>query len=178
MLVYLKARLKSFAPVAGVIILLQGCGSVSSPSKPGEISVASEPSGASVHAMGKTLGRTPLVINHQDVFPVTYDPDQEDLYGDLLLRKEGCQDYRQRVNSANLKKGIQVKLDCAGLTTKHLPTQVPPTTQVPQDKPPAIEVPIPATLKERLVRLDALHQDGLITDEEYAAARHRILEEL
>ena len=172
MLVYLKARLTSFAPVAGMVLLLQGCGSVSSPSKPGEISVASEPSGASVHAMGKTLGRTPLVINHQDVFPVTYDPDQEDLYGDLLLRKEGCQDYRQRVNSANLKKGIQIKLDCAGLTTKQ------PSTQVPQDKPPAIEIPIPATLKERLVRLNALHQDGLITDDEYAAARHRILEEL
>jgi hypothetical protein len=172
MLVYSKKQWINFVPIVGAVLLLQACGSVSSPAKSGEIFIESEPSGASVHAMGKRLGSTPVIVSHQDVFPVTYDPGQENLYGDLLLRKDGCQDYRQRVNSAILRKGAQVKLDCAELTTK------PSSTQASQDKQPDIAAPIPATLKQRLMRLNELHQDGLITDEEYAAARRRILEEL
>ena len=172
MLVYSKEHCTRFVSIVGVILLLQGCSNFGALSKHGEIAVDSEPSGASVYAMGKMLGSTPLVVRHQDVFPVTYEPDQEDLYGNLLVKSDGCQDYRQRVNSAILRKGVKVKLDCVEVATEQ------PSTQISQGNQPDIPVPTPTSLKQRLIRLNELHQDGLITDEEYGAARRRILEEL
>jgi hypothetical protein len=122
--------------------------------------------------MGKVLGSTPLVVRDQDVFPVVYAPDQQDLYGIVILKKDGCQDYLQRVNSTILKKGVKAKLDCTEVAAEQA------STQIPQGNQPSIPVPAPTSLKQRLIRLDELHQDGLITDEEYGAARRRILDEL
>ena len=172
MLVFWKERCTRFISIVAVVLLLHGCSNFSALSKHSEIAVDSEPSGASVYAMGKLLGSTPLVVRHQDVFPVAYEPDQEDLYGNLLLTRDGCQDYRQRVNTAVLRKGVKVKLDCAGVATEQA------ITQMPQGDQPGIPVPTPTSLKQRLIRLDQLHQEGLITDEEYVAARRRILDEL
>ena len=177
MLMYAKKRCTRFVSIAGaVVLLLQGCSNFSTLSKHGEIAVGSEPSGASVYVMGKVLGSTPLVVRHQDVFPVVYTPDQQDLYGMVILKKDGCQDYLQQVNSTILKRGVKAKLDCTKVSAQKKSTQ----TQIPQVDQPSIRVPAPAptSIKQRLIRLDELSQDGLITDEEYGAARRRILDEL
>ena len=193
MLMYSKERCTRFASVAGaVVLLLQGCSNFSALSKHSEIAVGSEPSGASVYVMGKVLGSTPLVVRHQDVFPVVYTPDQQDLYGMVILKKDGCQDYLQQVNSTILKRGVKAKLDCTKVSAqkKSTQTQIPQVDQpsirapapIPQVDQPSIRVPAPApmptSIKQRLIRIDELHQDGLITDEEYGAARRRILDEL
>ena len=172
MLMFSKERCTRFVSIAALVLLLHGCSNFSALSKHGEIAVDSEPSGASVYAIGKMLGSTPLVVRHQDVFPVVYEPDQEDLYGNLLLTRDGCQDYWQRVDSAALRKGVKVKLDCAEVAMEQA------ITRMPQGNQPGIHVPAPTSLKQRLIRLDQLHQEGLITDEEYVAARRRILDEL
>jgi hypothetical protein len=172
MLAYSKQHCTRFISIAGVILLLQGCGNLSTLSKPGEFVVDSEPSGASVYVMGKVLGNTPLVIQHQAVFPTVYAPDQRDLYGMVMLKKDGCQDYLQRVNNTVLKKGVKAKLDCAEVAAGQASTQIPQSDQT------GIPAPVPTSIKQRLIRLDGLHQDGLITDEEYGAARRRILDKL
>lgn len=172
MLAYSKQHCTRFASIAGVVLLLQGCSNFSALSKHGEFAVDSEPSGASVYVMGKVLGSTPLVVRHQAVFPVVYAPDQRDLYGMVILKKDGCQDYLQRVNSTILKKGVKAKLDCTEVAAGQA------STQIPQGDQTGIPVPVPTSLKQRLIRLDGLHQDGLITDEEYGAARRRILDKL
>ena len=176
MLVYSKERCTRFVSIAGVVLLLQGCSNLSALSKHGEIAVDSEPSGASVYVMDKVLGSTPLVVRHQDVFPVVYAPDQQDLYGMVILKKDGCQDYLQRVNSTILKKGVKAKLDCTEVATEQTSIQIPQVDQ-PSIQVPA-PAPTPASIKQRLIRIDEFHQDGLITDEEYGAARRRILDEL
>lgn len=176
MLVYSKKRCTRFVSIVGAALLLQGCSNFSALSKHGEISVGSEPSGASAYVMGKMLGSTPLVVRHQDVFPVVYAPDQQDLYGVVILKKDGCQDYLQQVNSTILRKGIKAKLDCTKVSAEKI------LTHIPQGDQPGIRVPAPdptpTSIKQRLIRLDELHQDGLITDEEYSAVRRRILGEL
>lgn len=172
MLVYSKEHCTRFVSIVGGVLLLHGCSNFSALSKHDEITVDSEPSGASVYVMGKVLGSTPLVVRHQDVFPVVYAPDQQDLYGMVILKKDGCQNYLQRVNSTILKKGVKAKLDCTEVDAEQA------STQIPQGNQPGIPVPAPTSLKQRLIRLDELHQDGLITDEEYGAARRRILDEL
>jgi len=71
-----------------------------------------------------------------------------------------------------MKEGVQAELECTEDAAEQTPTQIPQGTQS------GIAVPAPTSLKQRLIRLDELHQDGLITDEEYATARRRILDEL
>jgi len=172
MLVNSKERFTGFVSIVGGLLLLHGCSNTVAPPKHGEIPVDSEPSGATVYVMGKVQGNTPLVIQLQDVFPIVYAPDQQDLYGLVILKKDGCQDYLQRVSSAILTTGVNAKLDCTDVAAEQTPTQIPPADQS------GIPVAAPTSLKQRLIRLDELHQDGLITDEEYAAARRRILDEL
>lgn len=172
MLVNSKGRCTGFVSVVGVVLLLHGCGYTIATPKNGAIAVDSEPSGATVYVMGKLQGDTPLAVQLQDVFPIVYAPDQQDLYGMVILKKDGCEDYLQRVSSAIMTNGVKAELDCTEVAAEQTPTQ---RTQGNQSDIPVSE---PTSLKQRLIRLDELHQDGLITDEEYGAARRRILDEL
>jgi len=147
------------------IVTGQGCAGVAT--RADEFSVTTEPPGAAVYAMGERLGVTPLTIRQESVFPVVYQPDQQHLYGTLLLRKEGCREHSQRVSSAALHKGIAVNLDCGGRAVEEAAEQREPA------QPQAARTP--AT---RLRRLDQLRQEGLISDQEYRAIRSRILSEL
>jgi hypothetical protein len=129
---------------------LHGCGSVKT--DPDMISIGSEPTGATVYAMGKAIGVTPLVVRQEVVFPLTYSPEKRDMYGAIMLQKEGCKDYKQRVSTADYRFGIKAKLDCG------------------QNKSDSVE--------QRLRQLKDLHEKGLITDEEEKATRKRIMDAL
>lgn len=131
--------------------------------RPNEIDVASDPPGAVVYAAGKRLGVTPLTVRQQDVFPVVYPPEQQDAYGTLLLTMEGCKEQTVRVSNAVIRKGVNVKLDCG---------------QAELSKPQAWPPGTPPTIKERLLRLNELRDQGLVTDEEYREIRGKILGEL
>lgn len=133
-------------------------------SRRNEIDVVSEPLGATVYAAGKELGVTPLTVRQQDVFPVVYSPDQQDVYGTLLLVKEGCKEQRVRVSTAVIRKGVNVKLDCG-------------QAELAQPQAGGTGAPLP-TIKERILRLNELHEQGLVSAEEYQEIRRKILGEL
>jgi hypothetical protein len=145
-------------------VLIAGCSRAAGLTRADEISVVSNPPGADVYAAGKRIGVTPLVLRQQDVFPVVYPPEQQDAYGTLLLTKEGCRDHTVRVNNAVIRKGVDVKLDCGQAELAK------PQAGVPGASPPPI--------KERLLRLNELRDQGLITEEEYREIRGKILGEL
>lgn len=132
--------------------------------RPNEIDVASDPPGAAVFAAGKRLGVTPLTVRQQDVFPVVYPPEQQDAYGTLLLTMAGCKEQTVRVSNAVIRKGVNVKLDCGEAELAK-----------PQGGAPGAP---PTTIKERLLRLNELHDQGLVTEEEYREIRRKILGEL
>jgi hypothetical protein len=145
--------MKRFAQVSIIfasLSSLHGCGSIKT--NPDMITIESEPTGATVYAMGKDIGVTPLVIRQEVVFPLTYSPEKRDLYGTIILQKEGCKDYKQRVSTGDYRYGIKAKLDCG------------------QNKADSVE--------QRLRQLKDLHEKGLITDEEEKATRKRIMDAL
>jgi hypothetical protein len=157
------------------------------------LKVESEPSGATVYIMGEAIGETPITISQQRIYPAGYDADKQQQYGSLLIRKEGCRDSSRRIRYQDFYTGLSVKLDCNGhsaittqksITTpdiqKERATETRGTDLVPgsdirtKAETPSTEV----TAKQRLMRIDNLKRDGLISDEEYQEIRKRILDTL
>jgi hypothetical protein len=143
------------------LTLLQGCVPLRSNSD--TITVESDPPGAEVHVMGKKTGVTPLEIRQVEVFPLTYSPEQQSLYGTIMLRHAGCRDYTQRVTTTAYGKGINAKLDCG-----QKPAEAARSDRNQADTP----------IEKRLQKLKELLEKGLITEEEAKATRRRILEGL
>lgn len=152
----------SLSTILTCFVFFPGCADIKS--NPDMISVESDPPGATVYAMGKSLGVTPLDIRQRDVFPPTYPPDQEPLYGLIVIRHAGCRDYTRHADVDAYRKGIKAKLECG----EQKPAD---TLRAPQkDETPSIE--------KRLQLLKELQSKGLITDDEAKASRKRILEGL
>jgi len=141
-----------------------GCGGVSTWTRADAIAVASEPAGATVYASGKRVGVTPLAVSQQDVFPLVYAPERQDVYGTLLLTKDGCKDHSVRVTNAMIRKGVDAKLDCGQANLAKPP---PGTSGAP-----------PPSIRDRILRLNDLRDQGLITEKEYGELRGKILGEL
>ncbi len=145
------------------LTFLQGCAPLRS--NPDMIYVESDPSGAEVYVMGKKVGITPLEVREIDVFPLTYSPDQQDLYGRIALKKEGCKEHRQAVSTKVYARGAKIKLDCV--------SAIPEATK--GTRPAASET---SSVENRLRQLKDLREKGLITDEEEKTIRQRILKDL
>lgn len=143
-------------------VFLPGCADIKS--NPDMISVESDPPGATVYAMGKSLGVTPLDIRQRDVFPPTYRLDQEPLYGLIVIRYAGCRDYTQHADIDAYRKGIKAKLECG--------------EQKPADALRAPQKNETSSIEKRLQLLKELQDKGLITEDEAKASRKRILEGL
>lgn len=95
---------------------------------------------------------------------MVYPPEQQDAYGTLLFAMGGCKEQTVRVSNVVIRKGVNVKLDCG---------------QAELAKPQAVGPGAPPpTIKERLLRLNELRDQGLVTEEEYREIRGKILGEL
>lgn len=161
-------------------VMLLSLGGCASPIKStNTIRIESTPAGAAVYASGAELGETPLSIVPGEVFPSRFVTSAQEgiVYrytGTLTLKKPGCETYSTQVNDAVLSKDIQVKLTC---DPNYQPPQ-PAAVEAAPVRSPAVQSPAGDPLAARLQRLEALHQQGLITDEEYQTQRRRILNEL
>lgn len=129
-----------------------------------QVQVQSDPPGADVYVMGEKVGVTPLSVPQDLIFPVTYPAAKQDLYGTLTLRKTGCVDSVRRVSTGAVSRGVHVKLECG-------------TTGAGRDEAKGSAAGA-EPLEERLRRLKDLQDKGLITDEDAAEARRRMLREL
>lgn len=129
--------------------------------------VESTPAGAEVWIMGKRVGTTPGTFPTSLVFPAQYKPEDIGLYGRVSLVKEGCESVMLPVSTQAIASKMKVKLNCVASA---------PAAVV---APPAAPAPdVPATAKERLLRLEELRRDGLINEEEYRSLRKRVLDTL
>jgi hypothetical protein len=171
---------KSAGLLAALGALLGGCGSM------GEITIGSDPVNATVLADGVEIGVTPLTFSPSDAFRSGFTGGDSGLIayrylGKLMVRKPGCKDYVTEVNDNLLSKDIHVKLECD-------PDYRPPAAQ-PASAPQPASTAQPATapqqhtdmsasVEERLLRIESLHEKGLVTDEEYRQLRKRVLDTL
>lgn len=136
--------------------------------------VESTPEGAEVWIMGKRVGTTPGTFPVSLVFPAQYKPEDIGLYGRVRLVKEGCESVMRPVSTEALSSKMKVKLNCAAAAA---PQAAPAAYRSPQANPAAAPA-VPATAKERLMRLEELRREGLINEEEYRSLRKRVLDSL
>jgi hypothetical protein len=150
-------------PTLFVTTLLSGCaGDSLMPQSIDRFAVTSEPSGATVYAMGNVAGTTPLELSTSQVFPVTYPYELQSKYGKIELSYPGCEPYSRTVSNSVLANGLKAKLDC-------------PQPAVPA----AVTAPAPTMdIEARLRKLKELFDKGLVTEEEYNSKRQAILQEL
>mgnify|MGYP005848815013 CR=1 FL=1 len=132
--------------------------------EPGQVQVQSDPPGADVYVMGEKVGVTPISVPQEVIVPVTYPAAKQDLYGTVTLRKAGCADSVRRVSTGAVSRGIHAKLECQDASGGVAPGGGARLA--------------PQLLEERLRRLKDLQDKGLITDEDAAEARRRMLGEL
>ena len=149
-------------------LLLSACsGNSLAPKNSNEISVNSEPSGSSVYVMGKLAGATPVVIDSNSVFPAAYLPEDQQDYGHITLTHEGCSDKRIKISARMVSDGLNANLDC--------PAKEEPVVDVS----PAVEQhAVEKSVNQRLKELQALKEEGLISEQEYQEIRSRILNSL
>ena len=203
-----SAGIKGSLWVAICLPLIQSCTGIGGISGDMPLKVVSEPEGATVYIMGEAVGETPIAITQQRIYPAGYDADKQQQYGQLLIRKTGCRDLRKRIRYTDFDTGISVRLDCnatPGVTARQSiatpgTQQDHATSTRSMDVAPSSDTrsqPVAAprqageagaieadahsegiTPKQRLIRIDNLKRDGLISDEEYREIRKRILDAL
>lgn len=152
--------------IATLIALpLVGCsGNSLLPSSSNQIQIDSVPVGASVIVLGKAMGQTPMNLSTRDVFPQSFAQEKQHLYGRIELTYPGCEPFITTVSSRIISNGLKAKLDCRE------PPQTTMTSPTPRTEP--------VELKLRLQQLKELYQEELISEQEYATKRRKLLEEL
>lgn len=163
---------------------LAGCSGYSPGLSNRQIKIDSQPQPATVLVDGSVIGSTPLTIVPSDVFQsgFTAGDRAEDgivvyrYMGRLEVKKVGCKTFSTQVDDNLLSSNIHVKLDCDSTQDKtrietESPTRAPQFTE-DRDNPGINNA------EQRLLRLEALHNKGLIRDDEYRDLRKRILDTL
>lgn len=148
-----------------LVFLLTACGrgGIRS-SNHNEVSVSSEPSGASVYVVGELQGSTPMIINLTKLYPATYAREYSHLYGSIVLKRDGCSDRTVKITPDIAGAGLKEKLDC--MVSKNLVVN-----KAVVKKPTTVD----KSIKLRLQELQSLKEEGLINEDEYRKIRNRIL---
>ena len=183
------------APIL-LITQLPACTGIGGVSGEMPLRVETQPSGATVYVMGEAVGVTPLEITQNQLYPAAYDAGKTELYGKIVIRKPACEAFSQRIKYQDFPKGLQVTLKCgdgaeqnngsaaAEIAPVQQQSRQPVTPQPPEqpDKPmestAAETQPANPSIKARLQRLENLRTEAVISEEEYRAARKRILNDL
>lgn len=174
------------------LLVLQGCGS----GRKG-ITIDSEPQGADILADGKNIGKTPMDIKQDDVFPPHWYGRSYMVKGQLEIKKEGCETVRMDVNDLVLSKDIKKNLSCSPDMTQPAPVAKTPANQEPARQKATMEKAAPAVaptmvdskpakkssktdneIEKRLAKLKDLRDRGVISAKEYSEQRKRILNSL
>lgn len=162
----LPARLLSVSLVTAVL----GCsGNSMLPKTSNSFTVNSVPEGATVYVLGKAVGETPLTLEQRNVFPTVYPPELQNLYGKVELRHEGCETLQRPVSGHVLANGLRARLKCEKMAQ---------TSGEQAGGSLGVGTASTKSIKLRLRELQALKEEGLVSEEEYQVQRQRILNEL
>lgn len=136
------------------------------------ITIDSSPRGATLYADGREFGTTPQSIAPDHAFPPHWDGLTYRVNGTLRMERSGCEHHEQQVDDRILGDDIFVSLDCTGETAR-------PAAATQSSSPDGNDTnPSTDALEQRLLRLERLRNKQLINEQEYDAARRRILDSL
>lgn len=173
MILFHSSLIKWFGLLA-VTTVLSGCAGTGSVSAAGKIEITSTPVGAVAYAEGAEMGATPLEIMPGDHFRSGFSGLSYRYLGKLSLKKSGCETWSTEVNDYVLSKDIHAVLKCD-------PDFKPATASATGSVAPGGPTAAPASGDQaagRLERIDKLHKNGQISEDEYKQLRARILDEL
>lgn len=136
--------------------------------------VETDPAGAEVVTITGDHGTTPLTLTERDIYPNSYRPDQQSQYGVVTLRKPGCREMNIRPGDHDIVNGLSLALDCGSGAAADETASGPAATDRPA---PANDDGLAAKKIARLRFLQDLLDEGLITADEEATIRKRILEQ-
>lgn len=140
--------------------------------------VRSNPPGAEVRTISGAHGETPASITERDVYPNTYPSDKQDLYGLVILERPGCKEEAVRLGAADIRQGLSVDLDCESAGAAPTGRRSGPPASRPGKAETRTEAESMPDRRLRQLRvLQELHDEGLLTDEEEARIRRRILDQ-
>ena len=142
----------------------------------GPVALETNPPGASVITLGRIIGKTPLRVEENDIFPVIYASELKPIYGKVRFKKKGCKQVSRRVTPEDIVTGIKIDLECGDKPA----TQQAAITDQDADFDPSVNTPLFSSgnnVKVRLLRVKDLLEEGLITQQEADAIRQRILED-
>lgn len=144
--------------------------------------VESEPSGAEVYTITGRVGTTPAFISERDIYPNTYPEEKIDQYGMVIIRREGCEEYRKRVSLEDIKRGVKAQLVCATQSRAPSPRSAPaakPVASADAAAPPNTaqsNSPEPGRQLRWLRTIEELREHNLLSDKEERDIRRRILD--
>jgi hypothetical protein len=160
--------------VISAVIMLLGC-SGSTVKEEGSANVTSSPSGAEVYANGEKLGVTPLYYKLHKAFPAGWKNMMYQAQGVLMVKMDGCEDFKLQVNDYVLSNPIHAELVCSDKITPEEKSTANQEVKSPVGEPVASPQ---SEIENRLNELEDLYERGLITREEYSETRKRILNEI
>jgi hypothetical protein len=148
--------------------------------------VESDPGGAEVITITGRHGTTPLTLDERDIYPNSFPPEDMAKYGVVTLRKAGCRELNIRPGDSDIVNGLSLELQCGAQASperqqanasKTEPSETGAGSARSQEAPARSgRDDSPAAKKlEQLRFLQELLEEGLITPEEEAAIRRRIL---
>lgn len=149
--------------------------------------VESDPAGAAVITITGHHGTTPLTLDERDIYPNSYPADETAQYGVVTLRKTGCRELNIRPGDSDIVNGLSLQLECGGLASSDSEDRgaadaaaagevAAPAAPGEADSSRRDEGSSASRKLEQLRFLQELLEEGLITPEEEATIRRRILE--
>lgn len=143
--------------------------------------VESDPPGAEVYTISGRIGTTPAFVSERDIYPNTYPEQKVEQYGLVILRREGCQEYRRRITIDDINHGVKATLNCdaAPVEPEASTVQAPagveasPAEATPVAKQKKLE---PNQQLRWLRTIEELREHQLLSAEEERRIRRRILE--
>lgn len=139
----------------------------------GPVALETNPPGATVVTLGRMLGKTPLRVEEQDIFPLIYPREMEPIYGKVRFKLKGCKQVSRRMTPEDIAAGVKIDLECGDAATKQAAA---PSQGGSFDS--SIDTPLYSgsnNVKVRLLRVKNLLEEGLITQSEADEIRKRIL---
>lgn len=147
--------------------------------------VESDPPGAEVITITGHQGTTPVTLDERDIYPNSYPSEKMSQYGVVTLRKTGCRELNIRPGDSDIVNGLSLQMDCNQATEASSPEpQIADdgadrrAADLGETRAASHEADTPASKRlEQLRFLQDLLDEGLITSEEEATIRRRILEQ-
>lgn len=143
--------------------------------------IESKPPGAEVYTITGRVGRTPAFVSERDIYPNTYPEQKVDQYGLVILRRDGCQEYRKRITIDDINNGVKATLVCDSAPSKaeETPVLAPAAVEAARTGPSPISranKPEPNQQLRWLRTIEELREHQLLTAEEERRIRRRILD--